>query len=269
MVIFKLNFKTTDMKNKLFIIVWFLLSGTLAHSQFGAPVQRDANVASVITNLSDAIGKAAVNNVVFYKSDMPGLADGIPVYRITGSRFWNDVWMYASLYDANDKLLGRIPVKLNLNYSSVHYTDKKGDELALDPQQVRKVVFLKDTFSLEPVAIFISYLPYIYMGKEKMNDFVRVMNQGKAALIKYERKNIGAADSAFGTQKRYFYKSEVFYYLWFNSKAEEIKKLSKDALLRLLPGSTAYEGWITANRLNLKKEEDVIKFLEYYNSQKQ
>ncbi|MBX9784658.1 MAG: hypothetical protein K2X48_15320 [Chitinophagaceae bacterium] len=232
------------------------------------PAQINSNASSVITNLSDAIGKAVTNNIVFYKGDMPGLAEGIPAYRITGSRFWNDAWIFASLYDGNDKLLGRIPVKLNLNYSSVHYMDKKGNELALDPEQIRKVVFLKDTFSLEPVSIFVSYLPYIYVGKQKVNDYVRVMNQGKAALIKYERRNIGTADSAFGTQKRYFFKSETFYYLWFNNKAEEIKRLNKDALLQLLPGASVYEEWIAANRINLKKEEDVVKFLEYYNSQK-
>lgn len=255
------------MKKDFFALLIFCTLAISALAQFPVDPQRNTNSPAVFTNLNNVIGKTVVDNVVYYKSDMTGLVDGIPLYRVTGSRFWNDQWQVASLYDNNNKILARIPVRLNLNFSSIHYLDKSGEELFLDPEIIKKVIFYTDTIHFIPAATFISFVPYIYFGKEKLNDYLQVMNQGTASLLKYQRKLIYSTDSAFGTQKSYSFKSESYYYLWFKIKAEPLKRLSKDALFELLPRARSFEKWVIENKLNLKKEEDVITFLNYYNSQ--
>jgi hypothetical protein len=50
-------------------------------------------------------------------------------------------------------------------------------------------------------------------------------------------------------------------------KVERIKKLDTQHFLALMPGASAYKKWIDQNNLNFKKEEDLVLFLNYYNSQ--
>ncbi len=195
------------------------------------------------------------------------LAPGIPWSRVTGSPFWNDNWRLASLYDKNDKIIATLPVRLNLNTSSVHYIDQSGEELSLDPDGIRKVVFLQDTIA-GMGAVFISYVPYAYFGETKNNNYLQVMNEGMASLLVYRQKFITSGDSASPGHQRYFYTKEVAYYIALNGKVERLKRTGKEQVFMFLPGANAMDRWINENKLNLKKEEDIVKFINYYNSQK-
>ena len=194
-------------------------------------------------------------------------APGIPWSRVTGSPFWNDNWRLASLYDKNDKIIATLPVRLNLNTSSVHFIDQKGEELSLDPDEIRKVVFLQDEIT-GPGAVFISYVPNAYFGDAKNNNYLQVMNEGKASLLAYNRRYVGKGDSSSPGQQRYYYKNEVSYYMARNNKVERLKKLGKEQIFMLLPGANAFDEWVTENKLNMKKEADIKKFIDYYNSEK-
>lgn len=217
-----------------------------------------------IQNLNNYLKWAGQDMRTLANSD---LAPGIPWSRVTGSPFWNDNWRLASLYDKNDKIIATVPVRLNLNTSSIHYIDQQGEELSLDPEGIRKVVFLQDTLS-GPDAVFISYVPYAYFGDTKNNNYLQVMNQGKASLLAYNRRYVGNGDSASPGHQRYYYQNEVSYYIAINNKVERLKKLGKDQIFMLLPGANAFDGWVTENKLNMKKEADVKKFIDYYNSGK-
>lgn len=215
-------------------------------------------------NLNNFLKLAVQDMRLIANSD---LAPGIPWSRVTGSPFWNDNWRLASLYDKNDKIIATLPVRLNLNTSSVHYIDQKGEELSLDPEGIRMVVFLQDTLT-GPGAVFISYVPNAYFGETKNNNYLQVLNQGKVSLLAYNRRYVGNGDSSSPGQQRYYYKNEVSYYIATNNKVERLKKLGKDQVFMLLPGANAFDGWVTENKLNMKKEADIKRFIDYYNSAK-
>lgn len=193
------------------------------------------------------------------------LAPGIPWSRVTGSPFWNDNWRLASLYDKNDKVIATLPVKLNLNTSSVHYIHQNNEELSLDPEEIRKVVFHKDN-QLGKEVIFKSFIPYLYFREKKNNDYLEVMNQGMASLLVYRQKLITSGDSASPGHQRYFYSKEVSYFIALNGKVERLKKTGKEQVFMFLPGANTLDRWVNENNLNLKKEEDIVKFIDYYNS---
>jgi hypothetical protein len=206
-------------------------------------------------------------------SDMRTLANSslgtnIPWERVAGSPFWQDEWKTASLYDKQNKLAGTMPVRVNLNTSAIHFIDEKREEMCLDPSDVRKVVFQKEGENGKEV-IFVSFMPNLYKGEKKVDGYVQVMNQGIASLLKYERKYIITGDSASPGHKRYFYKAERYYYIHYNQKIEYLKKLNRDEVFAFLPGASVFESYITQNKLNMKKEDDIVKFIDYYNANKQ
>ena len=144
------------------------------------------NVKAQFTEPRGIAGMLNLNNYLKWAvQDMRTLANsdfapGIPWSRVTGSPFWNDNWRLASLYDKNDKVIATLPVRLNLNTSSVHYIDQQGEELSLDPEQIRMVVFLQDTLLERPGAVFISYVPNAYFGETKNNNYRRLYANSEA-----------------------------------------------------------------------------------------
>jgi hypothetical protein len=50
---------------------------------------------------------------------------------------------------------------------------------------------------------------------------------------------------------------------------KELKKLNKENVLEFLPSALAFHSWIAENKIDLRKEEDVIRFLVYYNANRQ
>ncbi|MBX9784657.1 MAG: hypothetical protein K2X48_15315 [Chitinophagaceae bacterium] len=212
------------------------------------------------------IGKGNTHMGTFYGTE--GLYKDVPYARIKGSPFWDDDWRPATLYDNNYDIIGRMPVKLNLATGELYYL-KNNEPLVVADDLVRKVVIHTDTVSFNVRAVFVSFMPFIYAYDKKVNDYVRVFHAGKAILIKYTKREMKVADSLFGTQKRYYFADDDFYFLQFNNKVERVKKLNKELLFSLLPGAYSLKAWINQNKLDLRKEEDVVKFIEYYNSVKE
>jgi hypothetical protein len=94
------------------------------------------------------------------------------------------------------------------------------------------------------------------------------MNSGKCQLLKYTNRRVyPAEDSLFGTQKRYAFKDVNFYFLRIDDKVKEIKKLNVEHFLALIPDASTYKKWIDEHNLSFKKEEDLVLFLNYYNTQ--
>ena len=206
-------------------------------------------------------GKAAT--YVVYGSE--GLTNRIPYDRVKGTPFWSDEYKSAALYSLNKRVSIR-PVKLNLASNEIYFL-KNDEELVLENVDVTKLIFYKGKDTSEIETSFIRKVPDLVIWNKKTDDFIQVLNQGKYQLLKHTKRIVGDADSLFGTQKKYFFKDELNYFLKVNDKVEKVKKMNEEYILSLLPSSSNYKVWIKENNINFKKEEDVIRFLNYFNSQ--
>lgn len=187
---------------------------------------------------------------------------------VKGTPFWNDKWFVASLYDIKNQLIAKAPVNMNFANGKI-YTIKGDSILELESETIRKVVMYTDEASTTVKAVFLNFLPYTYINSVKINDYIQVFHSGPAILLKYKKKELTQSEGGGGMPKYYYFKDAVYYFVQIGTKSEMIKKLSLDVVLKLLPGAFSLQGWIKDQKLNLKKEEDVIKFIEYYNSLKE
>lgn len=214
-----------------------------------------------ITNITEAKFNRVIEEVRIYGGD-----NKIPFSSITGSRFWQDEWQQAGLY-INSKLLGIIPVKLNLVTSEIHVLMNNEEKVITN--DISSVIFFKENDTSISTAAFIRHVPNLFLDNKKLDDFVQVLNYGNYQLLKYIARKVSFGDSLFHTLKRYYFSDDNFYFLKSGNKVERIKKLNKEAVLAFLRSSSSFTDWIEANNINFKKENDVIRFLNYYNSQKQ
>lgn len=122
-----------------------------------------------------------------------------------------------------------------------------------------------DTSTLD--AIFSNVNNYTNLGQTQnlLKGYVQILNDGKYQLLKYYKRTVASADSMFGTVKRYFFTTQYFYFIANNQKIESLKKLNKENVLLYLPGASSLNDWIAANKIDFRKEDDVVKFLDYYN----
>lgn len=210
-----------------------------------------------ITNLRDAkvmkfTEEAGVEVPAGFKNER------INYSKIKGSPFWKDEWQNAKLYSSTG-YVGSMPLRINLATGELHFL-KNSEEVILTDNFIVKIIFENDS------SIFISNVPNLLVNKKPVENFVQVLNPGKYQLLRYTKRNVASADSLFGTMKRYFFSDDVYYFIKENEKVERIKKLNKENILSYLPSSLSYDAWIKENNLELKKEKDILRFLNYYNA---
>ncbi len=192
----------------------------------------------------------------------------IPLSRIKGSPFLNEAWQLASLYDKTAQRINIVPVRLNLATEELHFMWKEQELVAGNNDKIALIVFHINNDSSSVGNVFIKNLPDLVLNKKPLTAFVQILNTGNCQVLKYiNRRVYPGEDSLFGTQKRYIFKDVNFYFLKTGNKVERIKKLNNEHFLALIPDASLYKEWIEQNNLSFKKEEDLVAFLDYYNSQ--
>ncbi len=204
---------------------------------------------------------------IFGKNNF-GSAQRIPYERISGSPFWKADFQMATIIDHNNQIVGKSFSKLNLYSNELYFITPKGELRVAAPGKVRKLVFYKgkDTTS-EVVAVFETNPSFITEKNPNEDVYVQVLNNGDIQLLKHIQILLMTGDSLMGTYKRYYFSEQVNYYL--NSKSgknSHFRKLSRNNILETLNTEDSVRTWIKQNDINFKKEDDVIRFLNYYNS---
>lgn len=207
------------------------------------------------TNLSAAKMVRYVDEV-----DFNGLGGKTKVSysRIKGSPFWSDEWKEADLFTESGKV-GRAPVKLNFATDEIYFL-KSGGEWVLQDKDIVRVVLINDSIEFQ------RNVTNLFLNKKKVDDLVAILNNGTFQLIRYVHRTIGSADSLFGTQKRYFFRDDIYYFIRNKEMIQPIRRLNREAFLSVLPNATQYNGWMDERKLTFKTEEDLLRFLQFYNS---
>jgi hypothetical protein len=193
--------------------------------------------------------------------------NGIPFDKIQGSPFWKDDYQLAFLYGDRPTEKWLVKTKLNLNTAEVYFLGKNGEELVAPEGLVQKIIFCREGDSSKPETEFrYKYGEALLINNDK-GYYVQLMNNGNYQLLKLNTRPVITADS-FHIAKRYYFKEEVKYFMQYNNKTAVVKKLTRDNILAWLPGNPATEDWMARQKINFKKEEDIVRFLDYYNSKK-
>ncbi|MEP6513270.1 MAG: hypothetical protein ABJA79_05345 [Parafilimonas sp.] len=202
--------------------------------------------------------------LVYGRSTLP---NEIPYDKVKGSAFWNSDWQLASLYGNNAKEKWFCKSKLNLVTGEVYFLNKNGEEKVADKGLIKMIVYFKnnDTSTMDAVFAYTGNYPDLQV-KQKSDTYLQILNSGKHELLKLYKRSVASADSLFGTLKRYYFATEINYFIHSNQKTEAIKKLNKETVLHYIPNSSSGNDWINQNKIDLRKEKDVIEFLNYYNA---
>jgi hypothetical protein len=235
------------MKTKLFVLLLFI----------------GKSVLSQVFIEHAPIGAAAAGEYNFYGTQT--LNKSLPYNRIKGSPFWSDDWQLATFYSGKRRF-STLPVKLNLATQEVHFMLNEKELVATPQNEINAVIFHRNNDTSLVAAAFYKKTPQAYLRDEPFSAYMQVLSFGKYQLLKFTDRSVGMADTLFGTQKRYFFRDNITYYIRINEAIKPIKRLNEENVLMLLPSSAQYKEWIKQQKLNFKREEDLLKFITHYNA---
>ncbi|MGI8634167.1 MAG: hypothetical protein ACR2KZ_02060 [Segetibacter sp.] len=186
-------------------------------------------------------------------------SNGLKYDNITGSPFYNSNYENAYLYK-NGKRVGTVPIKINFLTDEI-YCLQGEKEFVVEDRKIDSVVF----FNTPDSAIFINRVANLLLRNKKVDAFVQILNKGDWKLLKYTKKELSSSEAGL-TQKKYSFSTDYYYFLKHKQKVEKIKKLDREILLSYLPSLDASRKWIETNKTDFTKEQDVVAFLNYYNT---
>ena len=208
--------------------------------------------------------REAFSSVIIYGSD--GLAKTIPYDQVKGSPFWQGSWRKAYFFDRRDTALGSYRAKFNFVSQEVHYITKNGEEQVVIPDELNRVVFMREDDSTKIAAIFRYNIEEVRKRTACKNCFVQELNQGHTKLLKITQRQLKTADSLFGTLKTYFFFDAEEYFVQTGDQYNRIKRLNKTSFFSFIPGASLYNAWIREKGLRFNKESEYLVFLEHYNA---
>jgi len=185
---------------------------------------------------------------------------------IEGTPFWDDHWNAAHLFMKNGGVVKVDQVKLNMYTNDVYYIHN-GLELVAEKGSVAKILLFKGKDTTKILSLF-EYYPDYSNRNNPDEVYYRVLNFGKVRLLAFNKMLISTApyDAIEGKAQKSFF-TKTYYAISNDGNISPLKSLDHTSLFSILYPDPVSEKWLQANRNKLKNEEEIINFLNYYNSQ--
>jgi hypothetical protein len=126
-------------------------------------------------------------------------------------------------------------------------------------------VIFSDDAGKDTLAVFERNIPGLQLNNRPIADYVEEMVNGKVKLYKYTKRYVASADSLFGTLKRYYFANTEHYFLSDERDVLLIKKMNLSGIADLLGDRGTLLKWAEQNRLNPKREEDLVALIRRWN----
>jgi hypothetical protein len=185
---------------------------------------------------------------------------------ITGSPFWDDSWNEARLVLSTGVLIKVKKAKLNLYTQQVHFLDDNNTDMICQNNNIQKLIFLKNTDTTQVLAVFEVHPDVLKSSADVA--FYKALNKGNFRLVELEKALIKDSDynPLLGKKEKSFY-TKKYYALASNEAISSLSSLNHENIFAVIKSNSDVDNWLYQNKNKLKKEADVISFLNFYNKQ--
>ncbi|MBP2832331.1 hypothetical protein J8281_09055 [Aquimarina sp. U1-2] len=227
---------------KFFFLLSFLISAT-SHSQ----TTEDDEI-----NRAQNIGLNDNDQFIMLTGFVRPISKKVNENKIKGSKYYEEDYKIAAIYD-NDKMLHRSVVKFNAFNDEIE-VKSDNDSYALLKKNTIKVVL--DNYQYE----FLENEGYfLVFNKDKKTSLLlkakKKIREGEEAASTYGQ----STPTAFVNDYEYYIRTK-------DGKLSKIKLKKKDIVNVLKDKKDKLEEFASEKKLNFKKEKDVVKIINYYNT---
>lgn len=236
----------------------FLIGCLVAHNAYSQPP-----VTIEMGTVINAAGNPVSDGLMVYGAE--SLKKNVTYADVKGSPYLNDSFRISVLYDQNDKAIARVKSRINFYNYNLHFLDLQGNEFVVGPDLVKKVQYI-DPYSEKKVLQEFSSGIDPFNQKFTRPVFVQVMNTGDTRLLKYANRYLGTYDSLMGQFKRYMFITREDYFIQRQTSLEPLRKLNRERVLAFTRYEKELSDFAGKNKLDFRKEDDLVSILDYLNS---
>lgn len=182
---------------------------------------------------------------------------------IKGSFYYNDDWNNGNLILINDKTINGYPLKYDLSHNNIQI--KTPDDIKIiSIGAVKEVTWLTKNGTIE----ILKNCSLFKNSKEKIG-FYSIVYNGNISLFKKTDLKILSSNyngTVVAGDKCDKYVKENKYYIYTNDKIYSVKKNKRKILKFFNNKAEKVEEFASENNLSFKKEYDLAKIFNYYNS---
>jgi hypothetical protein len=233
-------------------------------------------VLAAVMSSSHAMAQLAVgqNDIgthgMIYKYNDPskiGSTKAVKPGDVHGNYFYSKDWHRALVVmkPGNNYVLKA--AKVNYFTNQIHYPGTDTDtEMAVGINNVRRLLlYSNDPADSTSIVAMFDILPNF---ETKSDFFYQVLNDGDIQLLKGTTvaTNKMAVDPMTNRESYYVYTKQT-YFIRRDKALKPLKSLSKSSVFEIVPDTFTGKEWLTAHKNKLKKEEDVIAFLMFLNTE--
>ncbi len=186
---------------------------------------------------------------------------GINYTDIKGHPYLFENWTEGAVKLSNGKSYTSVQLKYNLIRDELFFKDIKTDQLLAF---VIPVVEFQLTDKVRASILYRNGFKAIDDNTEK--SYYQVLFDGGTQLLKRTSKKINEEKPFNSASTIKSFEVLNFYYISNNNTLIRIRKDKKSVLAALANQASTLEKYLQEKSLNLKNEDDLIKFIQYYNS---
>ncbi|GHN01916.1 hypothetical protein WSM22_34050 [Cytophagales bacterium WSM2-2] len=183
--------------------------------------------------------------------------------QVPGKYFWDDEWKPAVVVAKNGSRGKLENVKLNFYTNEVYFLGINKTELIGRKGALKAILFYsgKDTSNVTDA--------FEILTDAKGDAFYEILNKGKIVLMRKKviTLEVDNSPSALGKSEPKL-NTWAEYCLKQGSRYQYFKNLNKNAITSVVTFTEDDEKWLSAKKNKLKKEEDVLEFLDFLNTKK-
>lgn len=193
--------------------------------------------------------------------------DGHPIsneaIETKGSPLFLTKWKLGWIRLSDGRLFPGLPLILDLQKQVVHYRRADGNDIEVEPGQVKEFVILDTLAGASAVYRFASGFQPI--DNQSRTSFYLLLDSGKVSLLESMRKVLKQDKNEFSGETNREYSLYNDFYVVSGGKIARIKKDSKFFLELTNDKQRQMDDYLQKTRVSFRSIEDIRQFIHYYN----
>jgi hypothetical protein len=226
-------------------ILWLQMFPCLVHGQALPNFVQDDFQHKI--NLYDVNGHPIGNDAVETK--------GSPLLTVKWKRGWIRL--------ADGRFFPGVPLRLDLEKQVVHYQRADGNDIVVEPGQVKELAILDTVAGAEVVYQFSCGYPPI--DNQSETNFYLVLDSGRVSFLESMQKAIRLDKSDFSGDAQREYTLYSDFYILCKGKLTRIKKDAKFFLGLTNDKHDQMEDYLRTSKVSFRSVDDIRQFIHYYN----
>jgi len=195
--------------------------------------------------------------------DVNGRPIGGEAIETKGSPLFLTKWKLGWMRLADGRIFPGVPLKLDLQNQVVHYRRADGNDIEVEPGQVKELAILDTVAAVKVVYRFICGFPPI--DNQSPTSFYLLLDSGKISLLESMRKVFKQDKDDFSGKTSREYSLYSDFYIVSNGKMTRIRREPRFFVERTNDRKRQMDDYLQKTKVSFKSIDDIRQFIQFYN----